>query len=140
MEKATYFDWCQDVQIIYGARCAAIYDFRTEDVYSLNAAATQLAYYIDQRLPVEEIDEKHKSFFEWLQNLDLIKLSDALVVHYKDYVVQEQHSLDFLWLEVGGNCNLGCNHCYADAQTLFCTTVKLYLCHPIRCLCKIGSV
>ena len=116
MEKATYFDWCQDVQIIYGARCAAIYDFRTEDVYSLNAAATQLAYYIDQRLPVEEIDEKHKSFFEWLQNLDLIKLSDALVVHYKDYVVQEQHSLDFLWLEVGGNCNLGCNHCYADAQ------------------------
>lgn len=116
MGKATYFDWCQDVQIIYGARCAAIYDFRTEDVYSLNAAATQLAYCIDQRLPVEKIDEKHKSFFEWLQNLDLIKLTDAPVIHYSGSAIPDQHSLDFLWLEVGGSCNLGCSHCYADAQ------------------------
>ena len=25
------------------------------------------------------------------------------------------HDLSFLWLEITGNCNLSCSHCYAES-------------------------
>ncbi len=31
------------------------------------------------------------------------------------YAVQDRQSLEFLWLELTGRCNLRCSHCYADS-------------------------
>lgn len=31
------------------------------------------------------------------------------------YAVQDHQSLEFLWLELTGRCNLRCSHCYADS-------------------------
>ncbi len=116
MQKSLYFDWCPNVQIAYGAFRAAIYDFRTEDVYSLNSAAAYIAKLVDQRISFDEIDTSHISFLNWLQKLDLVKLSDNSVVNQSKQSVSDSHSLDFIWLELGENCNLGCSHCYAEAQ------------------------
>ncbi len=116
MQQKTYFDWSPEVQVVYGALRAAIYDFRTEDVYSLNSHAARIAHLVDQRMPVEEVDLADIPFLNWLQKLDLIKLSNDSAVPQSKQVASSTHPLNFLWLELGENCNLGCSHCYAETQ------------------------
>lgn len=121
MRKTNFFAWHPDVQVVYGAQRAAVYDFRTEDVYSLNSIAADIIRSMDRRIAVEEIDPKHLLFLTWLQQLDLIELNEYPIADQREQSRPDSHSLDFLWLELGENCNLGCSHCYAEAQnpTLF---------------------
>lgn len=116
MRRTTYFHWCPDVQVVYGALRAAIYDFRTEDVYSLNSAATAIAQWVDRRIPFAEVNPNHIPFLTWLQKLDLLKLSSDPIALLEEQTVQSTYPLNFLWLELGANCNLGCSHCYAETQ------------------------
>ena len=118
MHKTAYFEWCPDVQIVYGALRAAIYDFRTGDVYSLNNAAADIVKLVDRRISAEEIEiaPSYIPFLTWLQKLDLIRLNNNPVVTQNEFSVSDCHSLDFLWLELEANCNLGCAHCYAETQ------------------------
>jgi len=116
MHKTTYFSWRPDVQVIYGAKRAAVYDFRTEDVYSLNSLAAGIVRSVDRTVPVEMIQPNHIPFLVWLQKLDLIELRDTPVVNRNEQSKSGGHPLDFLWLELGEDCNLGCAHCYAESQ------------------------
>ncbi len=116
MRKTHFFAWHPDVQVVYGAQRAAVYDFHTEDVYSLNSIAADIIRSVDRRIPVEEINSKYVPFLTWLQRLGLIELSGGSVVNQSEQSNSDNHPLDFLWLELGENCNLGCSHCYAEAQ------------------------
>jgi len=110
---------------------SAIFDFTTGRVLSLNYNATLIAKKLEEGI-------NKKGLFQWWQNSGnsnskLIDFCQTLC-NYRVLAVNEpkridsySHRLDrcvlpiglkFLWIEVTGNCNLRCVHCYRDSCSL----------------------
>ena len=116
MSTPVYFCWQDDVRVVYGASRAAVYDFRTGNVYSLNESARSI---------IESIESSQSMNTQNLENIALLKQLVELKLAYLSQVPREPLNdkiesppstpLNFLWLELTDTCNLQCVHCYADA-------------------------
>lgn len=114
-----YYQLQDDCKLVKGAARAAIYDFKTGKVHSINMGAAQL---LDacQTHPIEELwnvnssDNHHYiDFLNKLQDKNLgrfcnTKLDPELPLPHPSI------KLDFIWLELTSACNSKCLHCYAD--------------------------
>lgn len=119
MGKAEQFYWSAGVEVVYGARRVAIHDFRDGVVYSVNGAgATVLRALEDGRDPAG-LDPAGRAFVDGLIARDLGRPAPApsnTPPAAEPIAGAPTHSLDFLWAELNGECNLGCSFCYAGAQ------------------------
>ncbi len=105
----------EDVRLVAGASRAALYDFRTGNVYSINEAGLQTV--------MGARDDP--AFWDRLIQLDLAKAqstrqregtspNDVVPPQAPDSTLT---TLDFVWFEIASNlCNARCLHCYADSK------------------------
>ncbi len=104
--------WRKGVQVIYGARRAAICDFQSGAVYSVNGTAAAALLALEAGAPAQETS---RPFTAELLARGLLVQSAP-----EDRPAPPQPSprpmLDFLWIELAAGCNLGCAHCYAGSQ------------------------
>lgn len=105
-----YYDLQNDCKLIKGAARAAIYDFKTGKVHSINMAAAQLLEYCQ----THEIEDLKDADF-------LTKLRDKNLGMFCEVKPEPESPLqpsaiplDFLWLELTSACNSKCLHCYAE--------------------------
>ncbi len=117
MSSRPRFCWYDHVQIVYGIYRAAIYDFHSGVVYSLNHAAAQTAHCLDTGILFAQMSPQQQTFASQLRALQLGGWVETQAKPERVELIPEgQHPLTFLWLELSGNCNLGCVHCYAESQ------------------------
>jgi radical SAM protein with 4Fe4S-binding SPASM domain len=116
MNNDLNFQWHPETRIIYGKRRAAVYNFRTKEVFSLNSQAAHAAQRIDSGKSLSAMDFNEIEFVEQLQRLKLGQLSNVTSESVETITNNGFHPLNFLWLELTGGCNLGCVHCYAESQ------------------------
>ena len=111
-------DYCK---LVKGANRAAIYDFRTGKVHSINSGAAKLlsacpGYAIEDLWDVECPDAIHyMNFLTKLVDKELgtfhnTQPTDTSNLSFSSPPVK----LDFIWLELTSACNSKCLHCYAE--------------------------
>lgn len=91
---------------VKGIDCSAIYDLEREKVYSLNQWATRI---IDDALAGIEHDE-YGDFINFLCKEKLLNILDNGKLY--DYEIESR--INYVWLELTGQCNCNCLHCYGD--------------------------
>ncbi|CEQ18958.1 radical SAM/SPASM domain-containing protein [Paraclostridium sordellii] len=97
-----------DVIYIKGATNGAIYDFNTNNVYSINSIACNI---IDKLTKEEKILlEEEKSYINLLIQNNLLN-KDIKIDRYIPKI-ENNIDLSLVWLEVTQGCNLKCLHCY----------------------------
>lgn len=107
----------RDVRVVYGASRAALYNFRSGVVYSLNEAAAAILRGVGETWRVDDLDDRRAAFVHRLDNLGLCEPVVACAEGSAEPLPDTgPHPLEFLWLELTGSCNLGCAHCYAETQ------------------------
>ena len=111
-------DYCK---LVKGANRAAIYDFKTGKVYSINQSAAQMLSAcqdnaIEDLWDISSPDNTHyMAFLNKLHDKEL-----GAFHHVKPVPTPELPlpcppiNLDFLWLELTSTCNSKCLHCYAE--------------------------
>lgn len=121
MTTPLYFSWNDNIRVVYGASRAAIYDFKTGHVFSLNEAARRLVEQVNQGQPIDKIRPDPLTF---LHQLIELKLGYFSPLPQKDMDNTAETAppapLQFLWLELIEDCNLRCVHCYADSGPRRC--------------------
>lgn len=89
-----------------GARCSAILDTNSENVFSMNAKATAI---ISGQIESDE-------FWNKLVQMGLAEKSEG-EVSLPSLPKMPKPSLDFVWFEIiTSDCNESCLHCYADSM------------------------
>lgn len=110
-------------QLVKGANRAAIYDFKTSKVHSINMAAAELVTACANS-PLEELwntntpsSIEYTNFLEKLNCKELGYFSDTkLDTTLKPSPPTTAITLDFIWLELTSACNCKCLHCYAECS------------------------
>lgn len=96
-----------NVIYVKGALNAALYDFCSEKVYSVNEYAVKI---IDKFVANQKISDKTEcEYLEELKKLNL--LAPAFlprIAHFEPPI----DKINFAWLELTESCNLKCLHCY----------------------------
>jgi radical SAM protein with 4Fe4S-binding SPASM domain len=115
MSTPKYFYWQDHTKIVYGASRAAIYDFKTGNVYSLNESARYTAHLLESNHLVQSVPHSLREFLFRLTDLKLGYFSESLKLPLYEDDIPSTSPLHFLWLELTDSCNLRCRHCYADA-------------------------
>ncbi len=108
----------QDAELVLGASRAAIYDFKSGHVFSLNAVARQIVTQLLQGAPLSSLSETESSFVQQLINRELGEIGSTPSLtppHRKQQQAPFLPRLKFLWLELTDSCNLRCVHCYMNA-------------------------
>jgi len=102
-EMATFYlsGYCD---LVKGANGSAIYDFKGKQVYSLDATETAILH----DLLCGKYKSSHKSFYERLKAEGFI--TNEYSAPFKPLEIIPQ--LEYAWLELTGNCNCSCLHCY----------------------------
>lgn len=113
MEEGSYVGLADDVAVVYGALRAAVFDFRSGAVYSVNSAGAAALQAIDRGDPLKALDTAGQDFVAELMALRLLEYDPP---HRSAPSLPAPPGLDFLWIELTGRCNLGCDHCYAGSQ------------------------
>lgn len=117
MRKGEYFYWGPEVRVVYGARRAAVHDFQTGAVYSVNGAAAALLRALEDGRAAAALTPSEHAFVSHLVELGLGHFSLSSSMPAEGLPAEPPpHPLEFLWLELNGACNLGCSHCYAGSQ------------------------
>jgi radical SAM protein with 4Fe4S-binding SPASM domain len=108
-------------QLVNGATRAAIYDFKTGKVHSINASAAQLLTVCADH-PLEDLWDTNApesiAYMDFLKKLNTKEL--GAFYDAKSEVPSElplpttPSKLDFIWLELTSACNSKCLHCYAE--------------------------
>lgn len=116
-----YYHLQTHCKLITGANRAAIYDFKTGKVHSINAgAAGLLSACVDH--PLDELWDINNP--ETIYYMDFLKKLSAkeLGTFYNEKPLPSSEQalpppptkLDFIWLELTSACNSKCLHCYAE--------------------------
>lgn len=92
-------------KFVTGSKRAAIYDLEVGNVYSLNEVARKI---------INGVPDKF-SFWGKLAEMGLTKISDNIS---QIEIEIPQVGLEFMWLELTGECNQRCLHCYASSGNL----------------------
>ncbi len=119
-------------QLVKGAKRAAIYDFKTNKVHSINMAAAELLTACTNS-PLEELWDtnapetiEYTNFLEKLNCKELGYFSDTkLDTTFKLPPPTTAITLDFIWLELTSACNCKCLHCYAECSPSSTTTTPV---------------
>jgi radical SAM protein with 4Fe4S-binding SPASM domain len=107
-------------KLINGACRAAIYDFGTGKVWSINHSASNLLEACRSRQLEELFDDSqtgNNTCYEFFQNLTQKNLGDfqhTPPVHNQPLAAPKA-KINFLWLELTPACNNRCLHCYAKS-------------------------
>ncbi|MCK5161735.1 MAG: radical SAM protein [Candidatus Aureabacteria bacterium] len=109
-------------QIVYGAKRAAIYNFESGNVYSINKEGSGIIKEFCNR-KINLNNKNNKTAIDFLLKLQKLGLGDF----GKEKIKKEKKSkisiapkpeLKFLWIEPTSSCNLRCIHCYADSNNI----------------------
>jgi radical SAM protein with 4Fe4S-binding SPASM domain len=93
-------------KLVSGAKRAAIYDLKENDIYSINETASQI---------ITGSPDKF-DFWKKLTELGLTAVStDDFSPEIKMTIPQV--GLEFMWLELTARCNQRCIHCYAESDS-----------------------
>jgi radical SAM protein with 4Fe4S-binding SPASM domain len=97
-----------NVEVVFGPVNSAIYDFGRNKVFWVNQTGTQVLRTIERSK-----NEIEKSLFV----SSLLGMGFYSQSPFQETNTNESRSnpYDFIWLEVTRECNLFCQHCYADA-------------------------
>lgn len=93
---------------VEGSKNAAIYSLNTGKVYALNEAGKKT---IIKFVKNEELESKEKKFIDYLIKENLI-VPEKIELNFK--LKKPKTGINFAWLELTGNCNLRCIHCYGE--------------------------
>lgn len=111
-------DYCK---LVKGATRAAIYDFKTGKVHSINTGAVQiLSACQDNRIEdlwdIDSPDAIHyMNFLNKLHDKDLGAFHNTKAIREPEPLLPSSPmKLDFIWLELTSACNSKCLHCYAE--------------------------
>jgi len=111
-------DYCK---LVKGANRAAIYDFRTCKVHSINLSAAQILSAcqdnaIEDLWDISSADNlQYMDFLNKLRDKNLGAFHDTKPVPVPELTFPHSPvKLDFIWLELTSACNSKCLHCYAE--------------------------
>ena len=111
-------DYCK---LVKGANRAAIYNFNTGKVHSINLSAAQILSACQDKAIEDLWDISSPNNNDYMDFLNKLKDKDLGIFHNTVPVpVPEQlfssppTKLDFVWLELTSACNSKCLHCYAE--------------------------
>ncbi|WP_378956049.1 radical SAM/SPASM domain-containing protein [Pelosinus sp. sgz500959] len=116
-----YYQLQDDCKLVKGAARAAIYDFKTGKVHSINMDAAQL---LDacQDTAIEDLWNLDSPDNDYLMDF-LNKLCTKELGHFCDTKPSPELplpyspiKLDFIWFELTSTCNSKCLHCYAECS------------------------
>lgn len=112
-----YFRLHNHCKLVTGAKRGAIYDLDTGRVVSVNQGAVKLLTSCAENRLEEIIDiAEGQPYTEFLQQLTEKRLGSIYFSEpqkSEDIPEAPTPKLEFLWLELTGNCNNTCLHCYA---------------------------
>jgi len=118
-----YFRLHDDCKLVKGALRAAIYDFKTGKVYSINTGAAELLSAcqdntIQDLWDVDSPDTiDYMNFLRKLRDKDLGTFHNAKPLPIAESLVPSSPvKLKFVWLELTSACNSKCLHCYAECS------------------------
>jgi len=117
-----YYRLHDHCKLVKGAARAAIYDFNTHKVHSINMAAAELLNACYHDCLAELFDIHSSDGIESLEFLNKLTAKElGLFQDHKPTLVSEDFispstmKLDFIWLELTSACNSKCLHCYAES-------------------------
>ena len=109
----TMIELSNGVIYVKGAKNAAIYDFNSSNVYSINQDGIAI---IDRIIIAGEpaTFNVENEYINALKQCNLI--SDSF--QPREYIVPKNNKIkfDFVWLELTSACNMRCVHCYEGQQ------------------------
>lgn len=111
------FEINKGVVLVNGAVKAAIYDFNTNHVFSIN----EEAYEIINRCIINgtpATSDVEKKYIDDLKSFSLIS-TDFKPRAYSPSNSCQEPLVNFAWLELTGGCNLRCLHCYEGTEHPF---------------------
>lgn len=110
------FEINRDVILVSGATNAAIYDFNTGKVYSINRQAFNI---INEAVinGNPSASDTEKKYIKDLRSNALLSLNFIPKI-YSPRNNHEDLQISFAWLELTGGCNLRCLHCYEGTEHL----------------------
>ena len=125
-----------NIILIKGIKCSAIYDFNTGNVYSVNDIATDIIQriIINNAQPRTQIE---KDYYQQLVDSHLV--SSHFCVKEFTPPPAPQISLNFAWVELTTACNLRCVHCY-EGNEHHCINNELKYDDWIRVLHQLKAV
>lgn len=118
-----YFRLQNDCKLVEGAARAAIYDFKTGKVHSINLGAAQILiacqdHKIEDLWDIQSPDStQYMTFMNKLVDKNLGAFHDSQPTQSVELPLSlSPIKLDFMWLELTSNCNSKCLHCYAECE------------------------
>lgn len=110
-------------KLVKGATRAAIYDFKSGKVHSINAGAAALLSACMENSLEDLWEITTPESIEYLDFLQKLTTKELGTFHEtksqpitKEATVIPSPKLDFIWLELTSACNSKCLHCYAECQ------------------------
>lgn len=118
-----YYRLNDNCQLVKGAYRAAIYDFQSGKVFSINHDALQLLEKCKNKSINEVIDIKlpdNKAVLEFMDQLTYKGLGAFYINKPEEKesadAIEEELKLSFLWIELTSKCNNKCLHCYSSSD------------------------
>lgn len=111
MREYEVWEWKQDVVFVEGEKRAAVYDFRSGDVYWLDEEGKSIA----ERCILHGERASGGNERKFIEEIRALGLYHGETAHrYLPSVTQTP--LTFGWIEVTQKCNLRCVHCYEGTR------------------------
>lgn len=98
----------KNIILVEGAKNAAIYNLNDGNVYSINSVAFNLIKNYIEKKPIT--DDTHQDYLEKLRKHGLISNCFEPQLYSSD--IKKEIVLNHAWLELTGECNYHCLHCY----------------------------
>jgi len=122
--ETQYFNLSNKIEIVYGAKRAAIYDLESGDIFSVDKNGACILRELEKGTALNELtslkeihSESLKKFLSKLQDAELGDFSDRPIEHKRqEWTTPFPRKLNMLWLELTECCNLKCMHCYMDGS------------------------
>jgi radical SAM protein with 4Fe4S-binding SPASM domain len=109
LNPARYLGLREGCALVRGARRSAIYDLREGEIYRLDERMTRVMDRVERGMPIPEP-------IPFLDRLPVLEWrSSPWRGTGAQPTLHPSGTLDFLWIELTGICNLRCLHCYARA-------------------------
>lgn len=117
------YNLCENVYLVNGRKNSCIYDLNNLKLYHLNQ---ELRDWLKKTLTSEKnsdfLNGEKKDMLIQLINLKLICESNS---NEKKEVKNQEHKINFAWIEITTACNLRCIHCYEESGSSKVTEITM---------------
>lgn len=105
------------VFLVPGAYNGALYDLKRGGIFSVNQLTKQVLSLTEQGTPIEDFSSPEivMAFISKLQKAGLGEFSEEEIPPQKIQIEPPKPKLTMIWLVLNNNCNLSCEHCYAES-------------------------